>query len=84
MFLYLVYRVLPTLEACMRPLEGGVGGSAFSVTGEGCGCVIASCTGPAFAFAVSYREKLKGMRMGGSKKRVDAQFSKSRACALIS
>ena len=31
---------------------------------------------PAFAFAVSYRETLKGMRMGGSKKRVDAQFSK--------
>ena len=35
---------------------------------------LASCTGPAFAFAVLYREKLKGMRMGGSKKRVDAQF----------
>ena len=43
-----------------------------------CWVRIASCTGPAFAFAVSYREKLKGMRMGGSKKRVDAQFSKSR------
>ena len=35
---------------------------------------VASCTGPAFAFAVLYRENLKGMRMGGSEKRVDAQF----------